>query len=223
LDTTAAEDEQLSTLDRIVRGRMIGREAEFRQARELWYSAAEGTSQIVLISGEPGVGKTRLLTEIITQSEIMGAQVLGSASYAEGGPPYSPFKQILRQVLPKDSQNGFNLPEYVMADLLSLAPEFRAQYPEVPPNPPEDPKTDQYRLFESFFILLAALSQHSPLLIYLDDAHWADSGSLNLFRHLARPGHATRHLSRDRAGRGPASERGPSRYQSRATDFANQT
>jgi ABC-type oligopeptide transport system substrate-binding subunit/serine/threonine protein kinase len=186
LETTGVEDEQLSTLDRIVRGRMIGREAEFVKARELWYSAVEGSSQVVLISGEPGVGKTRLLTEIITQSEVMGAQVLGSASYAEGGPPYSPFKQILREVLPKASQNGFNLPEYVIADLLSLAPEFRAQFPEVPPNSSEDPNADQHRLFESFFILLATLSQHTPLLIYLDDAHWADSGSLNLFRHVAR-------------------------------------
>jgi ABC-type oligopeptide transport system substrate-binding subunit/serine/threonine protein kinase len=186
LDTTGVEEEQLSTLDRIVRGRMIGREAEFDKARELWYEATEGKSQILLVSGEPGVGKTRLLREIITQSEVMGAQVLGSASYAEGGPPYSPFKQILREVLPKASQNGFNLPEYVVADLLSLAPEFRTQYPDIPPNPTEDPQSDQHRLFESFFVFVAALSQHTPLLVYLDDAHWADSGSLGLFRHLAR-------------------------------------
>ena len=186
LDTTVAEEEQLSTLDRIVRGRMIGREAEFDRARELWYDATNGKSQILLVSGEPGVGKTRLLREIITQSELMGAEVLGSASYAEGGPPYSPFKQILREVLPKASQNGFNLPDPVMADLLSLAPEFRAQFPDIPPNPSEDPQSDQHRLFESFFVFLATLSQHTPLLVYLDDAHWSDSGSLNLFRHLAR-------------------------------------
>lgn len=186
LDASVVEQEQLSTIDRIVRGRMIGREAEFARARELWYAAVEGDSQILLVSGEPGVGKTRLLREIITQSEVMGAQVLGSASYAEGGPPYSPFKQILREVLPKASRNGFNLPEFVLADLLSLAPEFRVQYPEIPPNPSEDPKSDQYRLFESFFIFLATLCQHSPLLVYLDDAHWADSGSLGLFRHMAR-------------------------------------
>lgn len=186
LDTTSAEEEQLSTLDRIVRGRMIGRESEFGQARRLWHSASEGEGQILLISGEPGVGKSRLLREIITQSEVMGAQVLGSASYAEGGPPYAPFKQILRAVLPKASQNGLDLPDTVVADLLSLAPEFRSQYPDVPPNPSKDPQSDQHRLFESFFIFVAALSQDNPLLIYLDDAHWADSGSLSLFRHLAR-------------------------------------
>jgi ABC-type oligopeptide transport system substrate-binding subunit/serine/threonine protein kinase len=180
------DEEQLSTLDRIVRGRMIGRQAEFKEARELWYSTVDGNSQILLVSGEPGVGKTRLLREIITQSEVMGAEVLGSASYAEGGPPYSPFKQILREVLPKASQNGFNLPDPVVADLLSLAPEFREDFPEVAPNPSTDPTSDQHRLFESFFVFIATLSRHSPLMIYLDDAHWADSGSLNLFRHMAR-------------------------------------
>ena len=185
LDATG-EEEQLSTLDRIVRGRMIGREDEFKQARELWYSVVDGNSQILLVSGEPGVGKTRLLREIITQSEVMGAQVLGSASYAEGGPPYSPFKQILREALPKASQNGFNLPDHVVADLLSLAPEFREDFPEVAPNPSEDPTSDQHRLFESFFVFVATLSRHTPLMIYLDDAHWADSGSLSLFRHIAR-------------------------------------
>ena len=185
LDPTS-DEKQLSTLDRIVRGRMIGREAEFDKARELWYEATEGKSQILLVSGEPGVGKTRLLREIITQSGVTGARVLGSASYAEGGPPYSPFKKILREVLPKASQNGFNLPDPVVADLLSLAPEFRAQFPDIPANPSEDPQSDQHRLFESFFVFLATLSQHTPLLIYLDDAHWSDSGSLNLFRHLAR-------------------------------------
>jgi serine/threonine protein kinase len=81
LETTGPDEEQLSTLDRIVRGRMIGREAEFNKARGLWYEVTEGKSQILLISGEPGVGKTRLLQEIITQTEVMGAQVLGSVSY----------------------------------------------------------------------------------------------------------------------------------------------
>ena len=185
LDATG-EEEQLSTLDRIVRGRMIGREDEFKQARELWYATVEGNSQILLVSGEPGVGKSRLLREIITQSEVMGAQVLGSSSYAEGGPPYSPFKQILREALPKASQNGFNLPDDVVADLLSLAPEFRDDFPEISPNPSVDPQSDQHRLFESFFVFVAALSRQSPVMLYLDDAHWADSGSLSLFRHMAR-------------------------------------
>ncbi|MGD2157935.1 MAG: serine/threonine-protein kinase, partial [Anaerolineales bacterium] len=53
LDASVVEQEQLSTIDRIVRGRMIGREAEFARARELWYAAVEGDSQILLVSGEP--------------------------------------------------------------------------------------------------------------------------------------------------------------------------
>ena len=178
--------EEPTTLERIARGRMIGREAEFDQARQLWAAAVNGRSQILLVSGEPGVGKTRLLREIETQAEVMGARVLGAASYAEGGPPYAPFKKMLRQVLPAAAQNGLVLPDAVLADLLALAPEFRVQFPDVPPNPPGDAQTDRHRLFESFYVLVAALSQQVPLLLYLDDAHWADSGSLGLFRHLCR-------------------------------------
>jgi ABC-type oligopeptide transport system substrate-binding subunit len=186
LEASRPEGEEVSTLDRIARGRMVGREAEFSKARALWYQAVGGESQILVVSGEPGVGKTRLLREISTQAEVMGAHVLGSASYAEGGPPYSPFKRILRQALPGISQDGLDLPASVVADLLALAPEFRAQFADVPPNPSVDPQSDRHRLFESFFVMVAALSQQRPLLIYLDDAHWADSGSLGLFRHLAR-------------------------------------
>lgn len=186
LSAQAPDTEKLSAIDRLARGRLIGREAEFGQARELWGAAVAGDGQTLLISGEPGVGKTRLLNEITTQSELMGGQILGAASYAEGGPPYGPFRHILRQVLPGASKNGFDLPEYVVADLLSLAPEFRSQFPDIAPNPVTDPKAEQYRLFESFFVFLAELANRAPLLIYLDDAHWSDSGSLRLFLHLAR-------------------------------------
>lgn len=182
----ASPEEQLSTLDRIVRGRMVGREAEFNRAQELWYEAEKGKSQVLLVSGEPGVGKTRLLQEIITQAEVMGAEVVGSASYAEGGPPYSPFKKMLRDIVPKASRTLSDLPATVIADLLALAPELKAHYPDVPTKPKDDPQTELHRLYESFFIFIATLSQKVPLLIYLDDAHWADSGSLGIFRHLAR-------------------------------------
>ncbi len=186
LDHLAETDEQLSTLDRIVRGRMIGREAEFSRARELWYEAVEGKSRVLLVSGEPGVGKTRLLQEIITQAEVMGANVFGSASYAEGGPPYAPIKKMIRDLLPGTLQELSDLPTIVVADLLSLVPELRGYFPHVQPMEQGDPQTELNRLYESIFILLATLSQKVPLLIYLDDAHWADSGSLGIFRHLAR-------------------------------------
>jgi tetratricopeptide (TPR) repeat protein len=84
------------------------------------------------------------------------------------------------------TENGFEVPEFVLADLLTLAPELKPYYPSVPSNPALSPEAEQRRLFENVVTFCAALSELHPLLIVLDDAHWADSGSLALMRHLAR-------------------------------------
>jgi ABC-type oligopeptide transport system substrate-binding subunit/DNA-binding SARP family transcriptional activator len=217
LEEDLAPAEELSVLERIERGRMVGRERELQEARALWNRALSGEGQVLLISGEPGIGKTRFVRELVTRAEVLGGRALVGASYAEGGTPYAPFKHIIREVLrsgsfaamtadsfdgpTEPSSRGFVglsgdvqtgglaevLPEFVLADLLTLAPELCSYYPDVPANPPlDDPKAEQHRLFENTVIFFSALSDHAPLLLVLEDAHWADSGTLSLLRHLAR-------------------------------------
>ncbi|MGB5932102.1 MAG: ABC transporter substrate-binding protein, partial [Anaerolineae bacterium] len=146
---------------------------------------------MLLISGEPGIGKTRLVRELVTQAEVSGGQALVGLSYEEGGTPYAPFRQMIREVLGNGFKDGLDLPEFALADLLTLTPELRPRYPDVPENPPLDPQAEQQRLFENLAIFHAALSHQAPLLLVLEDAHWADSGTLFLLRHLAR--HTRRH------------------------------
>ncbi|NIO68859.1 MAG: protein kinase, partial [Anaerolineae bacterium] len=186
LDKEAAPAEELSVLERIGRGRLVGRKHELQEARALWNRALSGQGQMLLISGEPGIGKTRLVRELVTQAEVSGGRALVGTSYAEGGTPYAAFKQMIREVLRDGSDDGFDLPQFVLADLLTLAPELRPRYPDVPANPPVDPQAEQQRLFENLVIFYTALSDHVPLLLVLEDAHWADSGTLSLLRHLAR-------------------------------------
>ena len=186
LEKEAVPTEELSVLERIERGRMVGREHEMQQARAVWNRVLAGQGQMLLISGEPGIGKTRLVRELVTQAEVSGGQALVGISYAEGGTPYAPFGQIIGEVLRNGHQEGFDLPEFVLADLLTLAPELRPRYPDVPENPPLDPQAEQQRLFQNLLIFCAALSDRAPLLVVLEDAHWADSGSLYVLRHLAR-------------------------------------
>jgi len=206
LDREAVPAEELSVLERIERGRLVGREQELQEARALWNGALSGQGRMLLISGEPGIGKTRLVRELVTQAEVSGGRALVGASYAEGGTPYAPFRQILREVLRNGSftaiGDGFDLPELVLADLLTLAPELRSRYPfddaqgrsAVPADPSAslragpllDPQVEQQRLFENLAIFFAGLSESAPLLLVLEDAHWADSGTLFLLRHLAR-------------------------------------
>jgi predicted ATPase len=181
-----APAEELSLLDRIVRGRLIGRESELAEARALWNRAALGDGQTLLISGEPGIGKTRLIREMATQVEVTGGSALIGQAYMEGGVPYAPFGQIVRRGLQNNGEVADELPPYVLPDLLKLAPELQPYYSDVPPNPPLEPEAEQRRLFENMVTFGKALSEHRPLLIVLEDAHWADSGTLALLRHLAR-------------------------------------
>jgi DNA-binding SARP family transcriptional activator len=204
LDTEEVPVEELSVIDRIERGRLVGREGELQAVRALWRGALAGQGQLLLVSGEPGVGKSRLVQELVTQVQVAGDRALVGACYAEGGGPYAPFAQILRRAFRDGAGDGLNglthlpsklygagelakvLPAFVLADLLTLAPTLRLRFPDIPPNPPLDPQSEQQRLFESMVACCAALSEGAPLLLVLEDVHWADSGTLSLLRHLAR-------------------------------------
>jgi tetratricopeptide (TPR) repeat protein len=177
---------ELSMLDRIVRGRLVAREQELAEARTLWRKATKGEGQVLLVSGEPGIGKTRLVRELMTQVRVSGAWALLGECYAEGGAPYAPFAQVLRETLQNGAGERLDLPAFVLADLLAVAPALRMRFPDVPPNPPLDAESEQQRLFENMVTFCAALCERAPLLLVLEDAHWADSGSLALLRHLAR-------------------------------------
>jgi tetratricopeptide (TPR) repeat protein len=183
---TRAVAEELSMLDRIVRGRMVARERELAEARALWRKAVAGEGQVLLVSGEPGIGKTRLVRELATQVQISGNIALVGESYETGGAPYAPFAQILRRGFQGRVSDQLELPGFVLADLVELAPSLRMRYQDIPQNPPLDPESEQLRLFENVVAFFVALSERAPLMLVLEDAHWSDSGTLSLLRHLAR-------------------------------------
>ncbi|MCJ7738067.1 MAG: ABC transporter substrate-binding protein, partial [Anaerolineae bacterium] len=181
------DDEDLSLLDRIVRGRIVGRGEQLERARAIWQSAATGHGQMLLVSGEPGIGKTRLVRELTTQVEVSGGRTLEGTCYPEGGLPYAPFAQIVERALQNGAAPSPELPPFVLADLLKLAPALWLRYPEVGPAATlDDPRAEQLRLFQNVTIFLTALGNAAPVLLVLEDAHWADSGTLGLLRHLAR-------------------------------------
>lgn len=182
-----------SPLDRLVRGRLIGREAERAEMTALWKQVKAGESQVLLISGEPGIGKTRLVRELMTLVEVSGGAAYIGECYAEGGAPYAPLAQIVQAASPSPLRSGAEadgaveeISPLILADLLTIAPALRAQFPNVPPNPPLEPQAEQQRLFESALELCARQARRQPLCLVLDDAHWADSGTLYLIRHVAR-------------------------------------
>jgi oligopeptide transport system substrate-binding protein len=125
-----------------------------------------------------------MVRELSTFAEISGGKTMMGLCYADDRTPYGPIAQMVEASL----ENGYrlDLPRAVLADLLTLAPELRLNYPDVPSNERLDPEAEQQRLFESIVTWFSALTSDGELLLVVDDVHWADSGSLAMLRHLAR-------------------------------------
>ncbi len=181
----------LSPLDRLARGRLVGRQAEFNRVKLLWRQIlAEENSNtpvenVVVINGEAGVGKTPLVKEVRALAQVSNARTLFGECYARETAPYSPIIQILRAAQPLPE----GLPDLVVADLQSLSPDLAVR--PVPVKPSLSPLSEQQRLFESLFALFATLAERQPLVLALEDAHWSDANSLLLLRHMARRARAT--------------------------------
>lgn len=165
---------------------LVGRDVQLESVLALWDSARRGQGQIVMIAGEAGVGKTRLVEEVAAQVRD-AAVFFGHCSEMEGSPPYQPFVEIARNWLASVSladlheQLGDTAP--VMA---TLVPEIHHLIPDLLPLAPLRPDQEQLRLMHSFTRFVGRASAARPWLLILEDLHWADQASLQLLHHLAR-------------------------------------
>ncbi len=180
------EVKEMRLLERIQRGRIFGRENELQRLKQAWEQSRQGQGQVILISGEPGIGKTRLLQEISTLVEVSGGQAHIGSGYAESGAPYAPFASILQSLFDRLENIPPDLPPVLVADLTAIAPGLQTRFPYSRPTPSLDARQDQLRMFDNAAYFLRMLCAQTPLLVAVDDLHWADGGTLSLFRHLAR-------------------------------------
>jgi predicted ATPase len=179
----------LSLLDRIVRGRLVGRQNELAQLQELWIRAQkEGHSHLALISGEPGVGKTRLAHELIVYAQLGGAVVLRGGCYEyEAATPYMPFAEALRDWVNAHSADELRTQLSSNAfELSRLAPEIDAKIGPLPPSPPLPANDERLRLFDHIARFLQKIAAERGLLLFIDDLHWADHGTIALLHYLLR-------------------------------------
>ena len=154
--------------------RLVGREQVLAAASSVLSNAWVGGGQFLLISGEAGIGKTAVLAALITQAGPGSRVLRGSCWEGDGVPPYWPWSQVLRASgLPTAElgEAGWLLqPASGPADSMSAAAAADAQF----------------RLFEAVSRCLGRLAADGPVLVVLDDLHWADEPSLRLLRFLAR-------------------------------------
>jgi tetratricopeptide (TPR) repeat protein len=175
-------------LDRIMHGHWVGRMYEMAEAKALWQRVVQGEGQVLLISGEPGVGKTRFVRELASALHLGEDSVLTGKCYAEGGPPYSPLAQMIGDIFENSPQEVIKISDEVLRNLLPILPSLSLLYTDRLPDLNLDPSLEQQRAFEGFVALCSALSSRGPLLFFIDDVHWADTGTLFLLRNLARRG-----------------------------------
>jgi class 3 adenylate cyclase len=164
----------------------VGRAVERAAIESAWDAAQASTRRVVLVAGEPGIGKTRLVAEAAIAAHADGAIVLFGRCDDELGYPYQPFIETLRYVVRHTSapQLPARLGRYA-GELGRLLPEL-ANRPDLPAPIVSDPETERYRLFEAVTNWLETLAAEAPLLFVIDDLQWASKPTLLLLRYLVR-------------------------------------
>ena len=164
---------------------LIGRQAELDTLTEAVRAAAAGNSSAVVVSGEAGIGKTRLLREVRAQAIREGAETVGGGCIplSQGVLPYAPVIAALRQGLGRLSPKELgDLPPTTRLELGRLLPELRV------PDESPDFESDQIGLFDGVLDLLRLLATPTPLIFVLEDVHWSDASTRDLITYLL---HAT--------------------------------
>ena len=163
----------------------VGREQERAALEQLWREARDGARRLALLSGEPGIGKTRLSTHTALTCHGDGAVVLFGRCSEELGAPYEPWIEALSHYVehaPEDVLEAHA--ERRGGELGRLVPALSRRVPDLPEPRPSDPETERYLLFGAVLGLLEDACEQSPVTLVLDDLHWADAQSLALLRHV---------------------------------------
>ncbi|HUR14441.1 MAG TPA: AAA family ATPase [Mycobacteriales bacterium] len=165
----------------------VGRTSELAFLRGKLSAALTGTGGLVLAGGEPGVGKTTLVRQLLRDAESRGALALFGRCYDfEGSLPYSPFIEMLEQAL------ATMPPELVREDMgadapevARMVPELRRRFPDIPEPLDLPPEQQRRYFFNAVASFIKRASERFPLLLVLDDVHWADVPTLLLIEHMA--------------------------------------
>jgi pentatricopeptide repeat protein len=182
-----------SALARLDRRPFVDPDRPLDSLRERWEAARLGEGSTVLLSGEAGIGKTRLAARLAAEADADGATVLYGRADEEAVLPYQPFAEALRHYVAHTP--GFaEDPELepVRRELAGLVPELSPAAPEARER--SRAERQRHRLFDAVVRVLRRAADERPLLLVLDDLHWADVPTLLLLREVIRLAPETRML-----------------------------
>lgn len=166
----------------------FGRVPEMSRLFDRFEQASAGRGGVVLLAGEPGIGKTHALHELIALGRSRLATVLvGRCVEGAWAPPFRPFAEAISAY--GDTVDAARLRAdlgSVGSPLVRIAPRLSDLLPDLSPLPTLQPDEERFRLLDAAVRFFRALSAHAPVLLVLEDLHWADASSAMMLRHVAR-------------------------------------
>jgi len=162
---------------------LIGRTHEWIILSQIWQTVQRGQAQVVLIHGEAGIGKTRLLEEFTKWATLQGAVIAQTRSYAaQGELVYAPVTAWLRSENLRRRLSS--LDEVWLAEVSRLLPELLVEYPQLAPPQPFTESWQRQRFYEALARAIVSESDKRPLLLILDDLQWSGEGMLAWLSYL---------------------------------------
>lgn len=163
----------------------VGRKAEVPKLIKTCQQTVSNGLQVVTLSGNAGIGKTRLTEQFLNWASLQNIDVLQSRAFETSGTlSYQPLTQLMRQRLERENAPEDLLSDFWLSQLTRLLPELRDRYPDLP-KPTQDAHTGREHLFEAITRLILALAARKPLLLAIDDWHWADTASRDALHYAA--------------------------------------
>jgi hypothetical protein len=176
-----------SAITAAAREKMVGRAANLEWLAGVYAQVSDDGQRLVLLSGEPGIGKTRLATEFASRAHEHGAIVLYGRCDEGALLALQPFVEALRHYVSAcPLQELVSRLQRVSGELRRIVPELADRIPNLPEPLAGDPDGARSRLFEAVSSLLCEAAQSTPVVLVLEDLHWADKATLLLLKYLVR-------------------------------------
>jgi DNA-binding SARP family transcriptional activator len=162
---------------------LVGRDAELAVLNEAAASAIAGSGRIVLVAGDAGIGKTRLVDELARRQSDRAVVACGRGVEAGDAPAFWPWAEILRHLADDDRVDLRAALDARTADAAALVPTLADS--ALPPAPALAPDAARFQRYDAVATLLSRVASQRPLVLVLDDLQWFDAGSLRLLVYLA--------------------------------------
>ena len=188
VEKSSSDSVDVHALDSLAGGVFVGRQREMGELKAALEDTLSGRGRMVMLVGEPGIGKTRTAQELATYAGLRKAQVLWGRCYeGEGAPPYWPWVQAIRAYVRERDTGQLQIEMGAgMADIAEIVSDVHDRLPGLPAPAVLEPEQARFRLFDSICAFLTRASRTQPLVLVLDDLHWADQPSLLLLEFMAK-------------------------------------